>query len=692
MAIDIRAVVTCGLGPVISASVTDDYLQGSGVIKTRGTVELAGIFTPAVGTTVTFGYDGPAGTASVPRQLRVLSCMANPYKQTTAVELGCALTYFANRKPPTVNPNTKDPDANGDVPCYVFSFATLPISASYVLQFCADKLGLVLSSNPLTNQFSIDEFDLSPGYVQVISDLLVSEGYFGMVRSGNTLQITSFEGGSTTGPLITDADVIDLGPVGVGNLPGESVRVSYTTLRFKKPDNNGIASGSGSGGRNWEFSETFGPQSPVSVTYQDGDGVTQTVTGTFATYSSSFSRYDVKDRLVETVTISSASSAQVNAQWASDVASVGGNWNVPVYTFTHMQPTYGRSYESAPLGTSTTLFQAAQTKTSEEIKQEMADRILADTGPASECIIRSAPEQIDFVVVSQTTKTYVSQMQVAGSINGARFKADDGGTYSLSTGATIMQSSETVEYDKDPGTGITRTVTSRYMIGAGTIGGQQSLAEAAQIVVDTTTLGSLTTSMDLLLSKATEVHFAGAETQIRTEREFGLQKRPPQSERNNAANAQADKLEQISETQWAVGSAETTATVELSLPYAPDDVISWDGSEFDVVPSDAQEKAAAFGRIQNRLLLGNRNALSLQLPPSRMPDEPFAPIYVQAAGITGQYRLNGCSWAMTGDGVIASTDALFWGAVGADEGAGNAFFPLPPGMTTADLPANPAPD
>jgi hypothetical protein len=75
-----------------------------------------------------------------------------------------------------------------------------------------------------------------------------------------------------------------------------------------------------------------------------------------------------------------------------------------------------------------------------------------------------------------------------------------------------------------------------------------------------------------------------------------------------------------------------------------------------------------------------------------LPDTPFDPIYVQGAGVTGQYRLNGCSWAMTGDGVIASTDAIYWGAVGADEGTTTSWVPLPPGMTASDLPATPAPD
>jgi hypothetical protein len=597
MAIDIRANATCSLGPLISASVTDDYLQGSGVIKTRGTAEINGLFMPAVGTTVTFGYAGPGGGGTIPRSLRVISCAADPYRSTTSVELGCALTYFANRKPPpTVNPNTKDPAANGTTPCYVFSFATLPISASYVLQFCADKLGLTLSSNPLTNKFSVDEFDLSPGYVQVIGDLLISEGYFGMVRSGSTLQIISLDGdsGGTTGPVITDEDVIDLGAVGVGSLPGESVKVNYNSLRLRPPEvsSDPATFGAIGGQRNWESAETRGPFLPVSVTYQQEDGTSVTENASFASYSRSFSRYDSKDRLIETVTTNMQSSAQVNGQWASDIASVGGAWNVPCYSITHVQLRHKTVYDSAPLSGGS-LLTLAQTKTTEEVAAAMNDRILADTGPASECIVNITTSGYDdSVVLSQTTRTYASPLQVAGSINGARFKSDDGGTYTVGTGATVLQSVETILYDKDRSSGITKTVTDRYMIGAGTIGGQQGLAGASQLTVDPATSESLSTSMGQLLAIASQLHPQGAETQIRTEREYGLQRRPSQAERNNSANAK-DTGSQSAQVQWEVGSAETASAVELTLPYTPDDAISWNGTEYEVTASDAEEKARA---------------------------------------------------------------------------------------------------
>ncbi len=126
MAIDIRAEVSCSLGTIISGSFADDYLQGNGLIKTRGEVVLDGTQTPVVGTEVTFTYAKGGTTYTLPRVLRVLSSFADPFRRTTTVQLGCKLTYLENRKPPVTDPNAKD--EHSDVPCKVFLKAMLPLS------------------------------------------------------------------------------------------------------------------------------------------------------------------------------------------------------------------------------------------------------------------------------------------------------------------------------------------------------------------------------------------------------------------------------------------------------------------------------------------------------------------------------------------------------------------------------------
>jgi hypothetical protein len=60
-------------------------------------------------------------------------------------------------------------------------------------------------------------------------------------------------------------------------------------------------------------------------------------------------------------------------------------------------------------------------------------------------------------------------------------------------------------------------------------------------------------------------------------------------------------------------------------------------------------------------------------------------LYLQADGLTALYRSNGNQWAFDSNGIVCSTDALFWAAVG---GTGTFWFPVAPGITT--LPAEPA--
>ena len=172
--------------------------------------------------------------------------------------------------------------------------------------------------------------------------------------------------------------------------------------------------------------------------------------------------------------------------------------------------------------------------------------------------------------------------------------------------------------------------------------------------------------IDGLVGRAAQLRPAGTETRIRTARQFGLQRRPSQADRNTASSFKAPPTDQVAEIAWVTGSSESKNAVEFSVPYAPDDRLVWGGgSTFTVERSDAQAKALRYGRIQNALLLGNRNGVSLQIPVELMPAAPFDPIYVQASGYIGQYRTNGTSYTFDAGGIVATTDALFWAGAAA---------------------------
>ena len=230
-------------------------------------------------------------------------------------------------------------------------------------------------------------------------------------------------------------------------------------------------------------------------------------------------------------------------------------------------------------------------------------------------------------------------------------------------------------YDKNRISGITKTSTRNATTYISTPFGSDAIAklrEAGEPVED-------------LIARASRLVPYGSSVRIRTERQFGLQRRPGQQARNRDALLKAPSVEQSAAVTWLMGSPASQTAVELSPPYVSDDRITVTGSPpaYSVVPSNAQQQALAYATTENRLLLGNRNGQGIQLSPLHMPPRPFDPIYIRLNGCTAAYRVNGTTWTIGADGVRCTADLLFWAAV--DGTAADAWFPLPPGVTT--LPA-----
>ena len=237
--VDLRADIGCNLGEVISAEINDDYVQGVGLIKYSGSCVINGIITPAVGTLVDFSYTRPGGSpVAIPRRLRVLSFFADPYRRTTTVQLGCKLTYLSDLKPKAeeriVKP--KDDSQNDDYSEDDFEVITRPISASFAMSRCLSILQITASSIPLTNQFSVPKFDFSAGFVNVLSDLLVSENFCGYLDFNEVLQIINLDSDGGAGPVVVREDTVDVGDLNFGQLPGDAVTVAYDSLVLVPPE------------------------------------------------------------------------------------------------------------------------------------------------------------------------------------------------------------------------------------------------------------------------------------------------------------------------------------------------------------------------------------------------------------------------------------------------------------------------
>jgi hypothetical protein len=47
-----------------------------------------------------------------------------------------------------------------------------------------------------------------------------------------------------------------------------------------------------------------------------------------------------------------------------------------------------------------------------------------------------------------------------------------------------------------------------------------------------------------------------------------------------------------------------------------------------------------------------------------LPTEPLSTLYIEAAGVTGAFRVNGSTWAFTDQGIVAGCDAVLNGGIG----------------------------
>jgi hypothetical protein len=635
MAIDIRATVTCSLGTLISGSLSDDYLQGSGLVKTRGSVEISGIITPAIGTAVTFSYVKGGVTRSIPRKLRVMSSFADPFRRTTKVELGCKLTYLSDLQEP-VDWSAFDDPANSGYTEADQRIVTLPISAASAMNKCLTELGITASSNPLTNKFSVAEFDFSAGYVQVLSDLLVSESYFGYLDANEVLQVRDLTADGGTGPVYTQADIVDLGPINTGQLPGEAVTVSYSTLKLKAPDN--VADEQKLQEINWEYSLSYAPVE-VLISYDETVGTTRIkrtkiyrsvqTTEETAYYKSIAGKEVPYLRVIRETRLNASVAGGLVQEYLQNGFSFSG-FDVQSYT----EETY--LYD----------------KDGNEIQRERRryDPAIVAVGAAGLPMVFSPT---DYVVLPSSSNTYLTER-------------------------TVTTFNRIGDY--------TQTKTETYGLWNLTIAGQQSIAQARDSFQSASEVLSY---INATLSE--KLYLRDAVTDTRITGSFNSQQRPSAADRTNAAYAKDGdpnngwRTESTADLELALGSATAQRRIELSMPYAPDDTFTGpSGGPFTATASDAPAKANRYGRVQNRLLLGNRNGMNIQLAPERLPAAPFAPMYVQASGLTALYRANGNQWAFDANGIVCSTDALFWAAVA---GTGTFWFPVAPGITS--LPATP---
>jgi len=634
MTIDTRHWVWCNLGPlaVEPSTFADSYLQGSGggVITTKGTINLKGVRLLSPGQEVHLAYsDGQNWIARVPRRLRVLNSFANPLKDVTTVLVGCKFAYMQDRKPPVTN--VTEAEANSDVPEIDRRAYAQNISAAFVAQGILTKLGLTAASTiPFTNSKIADEWDLSSGFVQELAKIAEAECYRCRINENEQVEFVNLNSSSSSvvGPLIAQNDLIDLTPQTVGELPADTVYAKYESTQLKPPDNdpNNQDDNDERQKRDWEKDESFSTEQYIH-TYTDENGETKEERGYYAVKRISKTNYDTTDR--------------VESREETSTELMGTRRALTTFDYETMPP--------------------------------HPDPITGKVPPPD-------PRK-DYSVVKR--EIYWEESPIGNIASSCGFDGSIGAFRAL--GFTRSAERLTV-YDRDYDTGITKTNTTNKVQFVSTPFGSDEISKQSQEVPDRSDINWLSRVTGVISTAAWLVEY-GSEQRIRTEREFGLQKRPSQQERNKSADQKTPSVEQQGELVWAVGSPTSQTALELSPPYVSDDrIIKLGPGLYTVQKSDAAQKALNYARTENRLLLANRSGAGLQLLPIDTPPKPFDLFYVRLNACTAAYRVNGTTWTINPTGFVCTVDGLFWGAI--DGTVANAWFPLPPGATV--LPATAA--
>jgi hypothetical protein len=513
----------------------------------------------------------------------------------------------------------------------------LPMRASWVINRIITGLGLTLASPvPFEIYRSVDEWDTSAGYVEELDRIVQSAGYFCWINDDEKVEFVFKGGNSAPGPLILGSRIIDMQPVNVGEMPGDAVYAKFTSTKLTRP-------------RPKDPEKPDDPEDPEDPPSDE-------------------------DR---------------RRSWEWEKTD-GGAVQI-IHTYTKPNGTTEKEYA--------TFVDYSYSETRYDAKDRAVFRREVKNGPTGESITitRTFYDPSSTSPREQVTEEFSPVANVASSCG------FEGNLSQLRSLGSHRSRTVSIAYEKDRSTGNTLTKTRQHVPYINTPFGSDIISRLREERRPSEPIQEL-------IDQASELVPYGGSVQIRTERDFGAQTRPRQQERNKddlrkrqgqAGQDDEEQREQETRFVWETISDTAQNAIELSPPYVSDDytiieAVSSGQLKYNNYRSLPYLEALRYARIENRLLLGNRNGAGIQLAPVDMPARPFSLFYIRANGVTGAYRTNGTTWTITANGnIVCSTDALFWGAVDGNPQA--AFFPLPPGATTlppevtATGNANPAP-
>lgn len=697
--LDVRAWVYCNLGTVISGNIQESSIIGAGLINVSGTLQLSGVYKIRRGDPVELAYYKNGRVARLGRKLRVISAYANPVTRTTEVAVGCYLTYQAESSPPpqvlSSAEDTNTPDVDGIAALLLIK----PISAKYVAERCCAALGLSHDTIPLTNQFYRDRFEISGPYLNVLSDLLISENYVGYVDSNETLKFINMANLSGTGPVLNESKVIDITPINTGD---QDADVVYSIVQRKtiKLDDSLDAGGSGDAEDVEEILERNNiPVNEETLAQAEGGGTTTRIYG----YASGYWLSGYSTALPEVALFRhqpkkpAGSTQQPPAIEVRVTYNPSSSWTAKYnnsgqiqYRFERKGGVWGDTRKEVYYDYSDT--NGVETEIVTSYVYAPREEIVLACGFPSDAL-PNLPANISAIAANIVSPG-------SGDTFGTSILKEKTVTVTRATDTSVI----TTEYKTVPmiytadGASLIQLLIRSFIEGRTAVLATQmtGIVDIADNLISLpgvvtfaqkapSTRISQTVSISDLSGPSSEPEgkFPYDPTKLDEEDQNSLLAQELENDQTGEASTElpggsfagsldaaddskAGYIANVVEVPEIIYSKNTPGGIvlEFTPPYLSDDRLVASGGKYSVTPSDAATKARLFANTQNRLRFGRKNGQSVVFPVEYLPTRPFGPMYLDFNNVVGQYRMDSTNIVFDGTGILVSTDAIFWGGVG----------------------------
>lgn len=689
MAIDIRAKVTLKLDgntyDVISASVSDSYVQESGMILTGGDAEIKGIVVPQSGKSIEIKYLKNGIERKIPRSLRVLSSFADPFTGTTKISLGCLFTYLSSSTAPPVSESGEEEVVStaNQLNClnsYEYPLGSdypPPIYAKDIAAKCFSSLGLAGPSALLSNRFLIDKFVYDQPYVNILGDLYVSEGYILALTANENVVAINLETGSGTfsGPNLTVDKIISISQINSGDTEADNVVVKYTTTVLE-PDLENIESTTFNS--DFTFEESYGEPKAVRIQLDSGGSV---YAGNYVPYSNTTQEYG-EDNSWSPDTCIIYSSGEEDADLSNSVIKKIEKTRLCVgEEASDYVAQYYIDNQQAALAAAVATADRIVTTTYEYDTNGSVIREVEITQDPEFCLWGKI--NVSFMDETGFLPFPITLQTVAKKITTREYQYPPLPRYPYPPGVNLTEFLENYSVEQSKEANIVTTIVEEYKHPLYYTNRQITVS---RIAINNTFTGTALQDFIGAIIVMPLIQ-SGRQVSVETGRvKTAAVYRPKKTDMLIRSNGK--KIEEYSSVEYITGSTVpgTKARLqEYSMPYQDSDIFSPTG---EIIKGSAQSYARKYGKIQNDIKRGHRYGMSVQTIPEYLPTAAYSTFFVELNGYVVQYQTDGMTWTADSSGIIVSCDALLVGGVSSVAGAlGNPFFPVAPGITA--LPTKP---